>query len=516
MKRTFVLAILDGWGVGKTDESNSIYAAKPATVNFIERNFPNGSLQASGISVGLPWDETGNSEVGHLTLGAGKILYQHLPRISLAIQDKTFFKNQALKEACDHTKTNHSAIHLLGLVTNANIHSSFAHLEAIIQMLVEEKTAPIYIHVFTDGRDTSKEEAEIILKKLESVIQKNKNILIASLMGRHYAMNRDNNWDRTKLAYTLLTKGGATFPTWHEALEHTYARGLSDEFVEPTLVGAPHTIKDNDALIFFNFREDSMRQLTRSFADPLFDTFPTAQLKNVFIVTMTNYEDALPVAVAFPKETVNEPLGKVLADHGKTQLRIAEAEKYAHVTYFFNGLREAPFPNEYRVLIPSQNVAHVEEHPEMHAAAVTDRALVALHDNEFDFILLNYANADIIAHTGNSEATVKAVQTIDHELERLLPAVLSGNHILLLTSDHGNAEAIINLKTGRSETAHNPNPVPFYLISNEFKFDAPKTPRHTTASIGILSDVAPTLLALMGLPKPQEMTGESLLEGLSY
>ncbi|KKU98824.1 MAG: 2,3-bisphosphoglycerate-independent phosphoglycerate mutase [Candidatus Jorgensenbacteria bacterium GW2011_GWC1_48_8] len=325
-------------------------------------------------------------------------------------------------------------------------------------------------------------------------------------------MDRDGHWDRTEAAYKALT-GDLPISAPEEAVKSAYTRELDDEFIEPTAFEA-HAIKDGDALIFFNFREDSMRQIAESFLNPKLDKFPIKIFSNLYIVTMTAYEDKWRARVAFPSERVGNPLGKVLADKGLNQLRIAETEKYAHVTYFFNGGREKPYPNEFRVLVPSKTAVREEEHPEMMASAVTDRAIVALNEGGFDFILVNYANPDIIAHTGNYDAAVQAIKTVDKELNRLVDAVLKGNHVMIVTSDHGNAEEVLNPRTGEPETKHNANPVPIYLVGKDFQKPKPEEILHHPETIGLLADVAPTILELMNIPKPPEMTGQSLLNQL--
>lgn len=517
MRKTFVLTILDGWGIGKLNESNPIYSADLKTIKFIESSFPHGALQASGIAVGLPWKEEGNSEVGHLTIGAGKIIYQHFPRISAAIEDGSFLENPALKSSFEQARKNNSAVHLVGLLTKGNIHASFKHLTSLIEMAKKENCPNLYLHLFADGRDSPPHSILSLIGSLEGVLQKNKIGVIASLMGRYYAMERDKHWERTEKAYRILTGTDINIKSYKEATEEIYQKGLNDEFIEPIIIDKPHSIQDNDAVIFFNFREDSMRQITESFVNPAFNKFPTKKFNNLFVATMTKYQKELKTAVAFPSEEIENSLGEVLADNQKTQLRIAETEKYAHVTYFFNGLKDTPFPNEYRILIPSKSNIRHEEHPEMMAGAITERAIIALNEGGFDFILINYANPDIIAHTGNYQATLEAVKVIDRELEKLVRSVLAGNHILLITSDHGNAESVLNLKTGEPETTHDSNPVPIYLISKDLQKN-PSTKSEQTLPrlkpIGLLSDVAPTLLALMNIPKPADMTGQSLLDQL--
>lgn len=514
MRRTYILAVLDGWGIGKEDESNPIYAARPEHIHSIETLFPCGALQASGLSVGMHWDEEGNSEVGHLTLGAGTVFTQHYRKISLSIEDGSFFKNPALVGAFTHAEKSGGAVHLVGLIGDGVVHSALSHLAALLKMAKEQNCSSLFLDLITDGRDSDPRTASKTIDKVREIIAKEGVGTIVSIAGRYYAMDRDKHWDRTQRTYDLLVgEGKKKVKEPEEALAEIYAKNLSDEYVEPCAVGVPHPVSENDAIIFFNFREDRMRQITTPFVDKTFDAFPHKEIKNLYVATMTQYEDDSAANVAFKKEEVKEPLGKVLADNGKVQLRIAETEKYAHVTYFFNGFKEPPYPNEFRIIIPSKNVAHHEEYPDMMASAITERAIIAINEGGFDFILINYANPDVIAHTGNYEATVKAIKTIDYEIGRLMESALAGNHVLMITSDHGNAEVVLNLQTGEPETRHDANPVPFYLIANEYKKATPERPRRLE-NIGIISDVAPTILALMGLPKPDSMTGQNLLDQL--
>jgi len=534
VKKTVLLVILDGWGIGTHDESNPIYAVKPQIIESIKRIFPIGCLQASGIAIGLPWGEEGNSEVGHLTLGAGKVLYQHFPRISLAIQDGHFFKNQILKNAFDHAKKYNSNLHLVGLLSAGNVHSSFEHLTALLEFAKKENFDRVYFQLFTDGRDSPPKSAPELLKKLEKVIQEKNRGVLASLSGRFYAMDRTQHWDRTEKVYKVLIGEGKTIANYQEILTETYNQNLNDSFIEPTLIGSPlpaqaglpagqasHPIKDNDAVVFFDFREESPRQIVAAFADPDFPNFSVKKFSNLCLATMTQYEEKFNLPVVFPPEAINEPLGKVLSDHNKTQVRIAETEKYAHVTFFFNGYRKEPFPNEYRILIPSINTPHYDQFPEMMAKTVTDRTINSINENAYDFILTNYANPDTMGHTGNYEAAIKAIKIIDQEIGRLLKAVLAQpNTAMIITSDHGNIERMLDPLTGLVETKHDPNPVPIYLVGREFEKILPagrqgkseaETLKTETLNLGTLADVAPTILNLLDLPQPKEMTGNNLL-----
>lgn len=509
-----MLVVLDGWGVGAPDSSNPIHVADPQTFKFIETNFPAGTLQASGITVGLPWEEEGNSEVGHLTLGAGKILYQHYPRISLAIRDGSFFKFPRLKEAFAHAKKTGGKVHFAGLLTTGNVHASFEHLEALVEMAKRETCTSLVLHIFTDGRDSDPHSANALLQKTKELLTQKGVGTIGSVVGRYYAMDRDRHWERTAEAYKLMAQDGGAVRPIEESIKKVYGRDLNDEYIEPTAPNGPVSIKDGDSLIFFNFREDRMKQISEAFLNPKFDKFKTESFKDLFIATLTQYHKEIGGYEVFSRETVETPLGRVLSEDGKAQLRIAETEKYAHVTYFFNGLREEPFPNEYRILIPSQTVSRHDERPEMMASSITDRAIAAIQEGTVDFILVNYANSDMVAHTGNFDATVKAVKVIDAELARLLRVTLDGNHIVLITSDHGNAELLLDLQTGEQETRHNASPVPLYLVAREFAQAGRHEGYYRLPPLGILSDVAPTILELMNIQKPDEMTGASLVDAL--
>ena len=509
MRKTIVLMILDGWGEGEKNESNPIYTANPKIINSLKYSYPCGLLQASGIAVGLPWNEEGNSEVCHLTLGAGRVIHQNFPRISLAIKNGSFFQNPVLKGAFSQAKKNNSFVHLIGLLAapSAYVHSAQEHLLALIKFGKQEGVN-YALHLFTDGRDSPPYSSLEIIKSLGEEVKN-----IASLSGRYYAMDRAKHWDRTEKAYRVLIGDSETIENYEEKIKAIHQR-FNDEYVEPMLLGPLNRgIKDNDSIIFFNFREDRMRQIVEPFVNKSFSEFPIKQFKNLSIATMINYRNDFKVRVAFSPEEVKNPLAKVLADNSKIQLRLAETEKYAHVTYFFNNLVEKPFGNEFRILIPSRMDLKPDEHPEMRAEEITNRLISAIEEKAFDFILVNYANPDIIAHTGNYEATKKVVEIIDEVVDKVVKVVLGQNAVLILTSDHGNIERMFDPFTGEIETKHNNNPVLFYLIGKEFqrqkdKFQAEKEAKDV---IGVLSDVAPTILELLGLKKPKEMTGQSLL-----
>ena len=507
------MLILDGWGVGPRSAVNPIATTPTPTMEFIRTHYPCGSLQSAGIAVGLPWDEEGNSEVGHLTLGAGRVLYQHYPRITMAIRDGSFFKNPALLGAVEHVRKNNSAIHFAGLFGKGNVHSSYDHILALLKLAAENKLEKVHFHLFTDGKDSGPKTGGDLIKKLRAKFQELGVGNIASICGRYYAMDRDGHWDRTEKAHNAMIGKGRVMADIDAIFTSAYGHAGSDEFIDPTVVSPADSIKDGDALIFYDFREDSVRQITESFINPEFEHFQNAKFPNLLVTTMTRYKETFTAPVAFPPQSLENPLGKVLADNGKFQMRIAETEKYAHVTSFFNGLRDLPYKNEYRVLVPSQNVPHHDEHPEMQTREVTNRLLEALNEGVYDFILINFAASDIIAHTGNYQAAQKAIEVIDRELGRILEAIKKDKHALVITADHGNLEQMLDPFTGEPETKHNPNPVPIYIVANEYEREVdPATAEYAESRIiGILSDVAPTVLHLMGIPKPPDMTGDSLL-----
>ncbi|MCL4403858.1 2,3-bisphosphoglycerate-independent phosphoglycerate mutase [Patescibacteria group bacterium] len=513
MKRTLVLVVLDGWGIGPLNEANAIYRAEPRTMNFIRAYFPCGALQASGMAVGLPWEEEGNSEVGHLTLGAGRVIYQHFPKIMLAVQNGSFFRNPAVLGAFAHAKKNNSIVHFFGLLTEGNIHASMAHIAALVKM-ADENGQKFCFDLISDGRDSRPHSVADLVAKLSALIGRDITPDIGSIMGRYYGMDRDRHFERTEEAYKALTGAVQVVPNIAAAAETAYGRDLNDEYVVPSAIGSLRPIQDGDSVVFFNFRSDRMKQISAAFLDPKFSAFPVKKFNDLFVATMTRYEPSFQNPVAFPDEDVQNTFGQIVSAAGRRQLRVAETEKYAHVTYFFNGLREPPFPGEYRVLIPSSGSFHYDQNPAMMAKPITDRVIAALDEGTFDFILVNYANPDMVAHTGNFEATVEAVRAVDAEVNRLLGRVLDGGHVMAITADHGNAEVLLDLKTGEPETKHDPSPVPFYLVAKEYQMPTPANALSSMPVIGMLSDVAPTLLALAGLKKPSEMTGQNLLPQL--
>ena len=518
--RPIVLVVLDGFGVSQEKRGNAVLAARKPNLEFIAKNFPFTTLQASGPAVGLPWGEAGNSEVGHLTMGAGRVIYNHLPRIITAIKNGSFYENPAFLKIISHVKENQSALHLLGLVSSGSVHSYIDHLYALTELANRKGLERVYIHAITDGKDAPRDEAAKIISQLEERIRGHgHNIVIASLVGRFYAMDRDEKWERIRASYELLTKGlGTPFENPVDNIKTSYERGIYDESIESAYLEengeAVGRIRDGDGLIIFNFREDSVREITQAFAKNFFDGFARERLPNLKIATMTEYEKNIPeVEVASPPLEINRPLGRVLSEAGRTQLHIAESEKYAHVTYFFNGGKEKPFLNEDRMLVPSLGVPHFDDHPEMMAREIADKIIESME--RYDFILANFANADMVGHTGNFSAAIKAVEVLDEVIGRVMPEVLEKSGVLIVTADHGNAEQKIHPFSGEPVTEHTSNPVPFYLIGGKFQLERERSPEEISAKYkevgGILIDIAPTILELMRLSKPPEMTGQSLL-----
>ncbi|MFZ2187413.1 MAG: 2,3-bisphosphoglycerate-independent phosphoglycerate mutase [Candidatus Moraniibacteriota bacterium] len=517
MYKPVVLIILDGWGVSNSVAGNPLREATLPTFDKITRFYPMTTLQASGISVGLPWNTAGNSEVGHMTMGAGRVLYQNMPRISLAIQDGSFFKNETLLQTMNAVKETGGKLHIMGLVSSGSVHSHKDHILALLRLAKNEKIDEVYVHAFTDGRDSAPTAGIQQFKELVRTMRLVGIGKVASLSGRNFSMDRNNNWDRVEKTYRMLTDGaGATAADPLLVFEQAYLKNISDEYIEPTILTENNKpialIEDKDAVIFFNFREDRARELTRAFVVPDFDGFERKLLKISF-TTMTEYERGLPVGVAFPPEDVNHSLGEELSLHNKKQLRLAETEKYAHVTYFFNGGKEKAFTGEDRLLIPSPAVSHFDEIPEMSSPKITETLIASLEKNEYDFILVNYANPDMVAHTGNEEASIEAVEATDKSLSILIPAILKAGGAMVITSDHGNVEELKKMSTGEMDTEHSTNPVPLWYVTpdNHREKSAEQMMREQNEVNGLLSDVAPTILDIMEIKKPAEMNGTSLL-----
>lgn len=515
-----LLIVMDGFGISLSERGDATHEARKPNLDYIEKCFPLTTLQASAVAVGLPWGEAGNSEVGHLTMGTGRVIYHHLPRIIVAIHDGSFYQNPALMGVVNHVKSNNSALHLLGLVSSGSVHSYIDHLYALLDLAEREKVPRVFLHAITDGKDAPPQEAAVFMAQIEERLNaKYPAAIIASLVGRFYAMDRDKKWDRIRRTYRLLTAGeGTPFQQPSQYIEQSYERGVYDEYVEPAYLekdGQPlGRVSPRDGLVMFNFREDSMREIAEAFVANNFMSFKRIPIPELKVATMTEYEKNLPGAeAAFKPLEVNWPLARVLAVNAKKQLHVAESEKYAHVTYFFNGGMEKPFPGEDRLLIPSSGVPHFDEHPEMKAREITEKIIERI--SSYDFVLGNFANTDVVGHTGNFEAAIKAVEVVDECVGRIMSEILKSDGVMLLTGDHGNIEQKIHPISGEPLTEHTTNPVPFYLIAKNYRLRKERRPEEIKQlkkeTGGILVDVAPTILELMSLPKPQEMTGQSLM-----
>ena len=503
-KKPVMLMILDGWGVAPASDVNAATLAQTPNLDRYFAEFPNTTLEASGMEVGLPEGQIGNSEVGHLNIGAGRIIYQSLTRITKAIKDGDFFTNEVLCACMDKTKNAGKALHLMGLLSDGGVHSNINHLIALLEMAKARGLEKVYVHAFLDGRDVPPKSAVGFIKQLQEAIAGMDFGKIATVMGRYYAMDRDNRWDRLEKAYKTLVFGeGKLVADPVQGVEASYEAGVTDEFVEPMVVeGVDAKITSGDGIIFFNFRPDRARQITRALNDAEFPHFerPASALP-VNFVCMTQYDATIDAPVAYPPEEYNDTLGEVLAKEGKHQLRIAETEKYAHVTFFFNGGVEAPNLNEERVLINSPKVATYNLQPEMSAYDVTNALLAELDKDKFDVVVLNYANPDMVGHTGVLPAAIKAMEAVDECVGKVVDKVLSLGGSVCITADHGNLEKMAEAD-GTPHTAHTTNVVPFILVSNE---------EHKLHS-GVLADIAPTMLELLNIEKPAVMTGSSLIE----
>lgn len=542
-----VLVVLDGFGIAPPGPGNPISLANPTNLNSYFYTYPNTTLSASGEAVGLPSHEPGNTEVGHINLGAGRVVYQDLPRINMSIADGSFYKNPAFLKASLHVRNTGGKLHLLGLVGEGNVHSSIDHLYALLYLAKENQLEKVFIHVITDGRDSPPKSAGEILPRLEEKIIQLKIGKIATIMGRYYGMDRDRRWERIQKAYACLTRGeGNRAQSPREAIASNYTAGKTDEFIEPTVIIENEKpislIEQNDAIIFYNYRIDRPRELTKAFVLNNFESeankttsfdpyavkyykthLPTDQvsltkpfqrgskIQNLVFITMTEFEKNLPVEIAFPPTVVNLPLGRILSEHEIPQLRMSESEKERFVTFYFNGQREIAFPHEERLIVPSPKVQTYDQKPEMSAREITDILVGKLYEGKFPFILINFANADMVGHTGNIEACVKAVKTLDKCIGKIVRTTLALEGTILITADHGNVEQKINPQTSGVSTEHTHNPVPFIAINSKFRGQVKKL------QSGILADIAPTVLHLMGLVKPSQMTGRNLLEevGLS-
>lgn len=540
------LAVLDGWGISQEGPGNATILSESVNMRRLWVSYPHTELAASGEAVGLPHGEVGNTETGHLNLGAGRIVYQDLPRINMAIANGSFFKNPAFLKAINHAKTNNSNLHLMGLVGAGGVHSNIEHLFALLHLAKENNFTKVFLHLFTDGRDSSPTSAKTYISQVREMIQKEGLGVIASVMGRYWAMDRDLRWDRTEKAYLALTKGqGNLVKTPEEAIDISYGQGKTDEFIEPSIVtdtsGKPISlISDNDAVIFFNFRIDRPRQLSRAFVTQDFEKAPVEfdpysvkytkthlpegprsknpgfekgkSLVNIFFVMMTEYSRSLfesGASVAFPPDVVQLPLGRVLSEAGLRQLRVSESEKERFVTFYFNGQREEPFIGEERIIVPSPSVPTYDLKPEMSAYETTKAVLSRLRTSlEYSFILMNFANPDMVGHTGSIGAAATACKAVDECIGQIVSFVDAYDGVLLITSDHGNAEEMINSHTGAVNTEHTGNPVPFIAVGRNYLGKA------RTLTTGILADVAPTVLNLLNVQVPTEMTGRDLLKDI--
>ena len=509
-KKTTVLMILDGYGLNDRKDHNAVAEANTPVMDKLMKEYPFVKGNASGMAVGLPEGQMGNSEVGHLNMGAGRIVYQELTRITKEIQDGTFFENPALVKAMENCKANDSALHIYGLVSDGGVHSHITHLYGVLEMAKKFDLKKVYVHCFLDGRDTPPASGKGYVEQLEEEMKKLGIGKVASVCGRYYAMDRDNNYDRVELAYKALTKGeGLTAESATTGIQASYDRDETDEFVKPTLGvedGKPvATIQDKDSIVFINFRPDRAREITHAFCDDDFKGFERGKRLDVTYVCFSDYDPTIPNKdVAFHKIAVTNTFGEWLAANDMTQARIAETEKYAHVTFFFNGGVEEPNKGEDRILVNSpKDVATYDLKPEMSAYEVCDKLCAAIKSEKYDVIIINFANPDMVGHTGVEAAAIKAVETVDECVGKAVDALLSVNGTMFICADHGNCEQLVDYETGAPFTAHTTNPVPFILVNYD--------PAYTLKEGGCLADIVPTLIETMGMTKPAEMTGKSLL-----
>lgn len=516
--RPFVLIIMDGWGINPRKEGNAIALARTPHIDKLARTWPHTAVQTSGGAVGLPEGQMGNSEVGHQNIGAGKRVLQDYTRVSESISDGSFFQNPALLKAIEHVKKNSSQLHICGLLGNGGVHAHESHLEALLRLAKMHDIERVYIHAFTDGRDSSPTGGVEFMQLLQTQareIGEDHAAKVATVSGRYYAMDRDNRWDRTGMTYFAMTRAeGQHANSAVEAIAQSYDKDITDEFILPTVIMEESqpvaVVEAGDALIHYNFRPDRARQLTKAFvmkelptqAEGKFNRGPC--LRDLQYVMMTEYEEGLDAEVAYRADEVEMPLARVVAEAGLRQFHTAETEKYAHVTYFINGRRETPFQGEDRVLVPSPKVPTYDLQPEMSAAGVTETAIEHIRSGQYDLVIMNYANADMVGHTGVIEAAIKGVEAVDAGVGRVVDATLAVGGGLLITADHGNAEQLIEYATGKPFTAHTIYPVPLYLV-------VPQLAQARLRTDGILADVSPTILQILGIPQPKDMTGRSLL-----
>jgi 2,3-bisphosphoglycerate-independent phosphoglycerate mutase len=523
--RPTVLIIIDGFGIAPDEDGNAVTRANMPNFKKYTQRYPVVTLKASGETVGLMWGEMGNSEVGHLTIGAGRVYYQALPRIEQAIEDKSFFENEILLKAMAHVKENKGTLHVMGILSSGKVHGYDKHIYSILEMAKKNRCSNVVVHAILDGRDTLYNSGIDFIDELQTKMRKIGTGQLATVSGRFYAMDRDNRWDRTESAYRAIVEGKSESMTQDakEAIKASYAQEIFDEEFKPTVCtdhkGNPiATVKDGDAIVFTNFRADRARQITKALALPDFQDFTRPWIPNVYIATMTGYEKNLPVNVIFTAQDIPNTLAEVISKAGLVQLHLAETEKYAHITFFLNGAREVAFPNEDRQIVPSPQVAMYNEKPDMSAREITDRTVKAVASGNYDAIMLNFANPDMVAHTGDFEATIKANEVIDECVGKIVDAVLEKDGCVLITADHGNAEEVKNLQTGGVDKEHSTNPVPLFVISRSregksgISGDVPNGDLSLLQPVGVLADVAPTMLKVMGVPQPVEMTGAPLIE----
>ena len=514
--------ILDGFGIAPLSDGNPMSDASMPNFQKFIRMYPTMTLMASGEEVGLSWGEMGNSEVGHLAIGAGRVYYQLFPRINKDITSGEFFQKQVLLDAIDHVKKHKSKLHLIGMVSAGRVHSMDEHCYALLELAKSHGVKDVYVQAILDGRDTIYNAGIDFIQNLNAKMKKLGVGKIASMSGRFFAMDRDNRWDRIEKAYNAMVLGqGEMAMDTIDAIKASYVKEVYDEQFVPTVLTEHDRpvglVEENDAVIFFNFRSDRMRELTKAFSLADFTAFPRTHIDNLFIATMAEYEAGLPVEVVYPPEKIEQCLAQVFSERGLHQLHIAETEKYAHVTFFLNGTREEPFPGEDRQIVPSPKVASYDEEPAMSAKELTDRVVKALQQNTYDFIVMNFANPDMVAHTGNLDATKKALEVVDDCMGKIVNAVLSHDGTVFITADHGNAEELKNLRTGEMDKEHSTNLVPFIIIGKVFEGqssiagEVPNGDLSLMSPVGMLADVAPTILAVMGIPQPELMTGQSLI-----
>nr|AIA21609.1 phosphoglycerate mutase [Neopyropia fucicola] len=513
-----VLAILDGWGHTNIQQGNAIKIANTPTIDSLIHAYPSTLLAASGQEVGLPKGQMGNSEVGHTTIGGGRVIQQELVKIGNSIVDKSFFNNLELNEACEHANHNKTSLHLIGLCSNGGVHSHIDHLLALIDLADSKQVTNLYLHLITDGRDTSSNSAKYFIKIVADHIKHKQFATISTISGRYYAMDRDFRWSRTQAAYNILTSSNSTklnaSVNYDDLIDHYYNKGISDEFLPPSRINLG-SIKDNDAIVFFNFRPDRMRQIVQAFVQKPFNCFATKPLDNLRVVTFTNYDTSLNTTIAFHPHILNNFLGEVLCKYGLKQFRVSETEKYAHVTYFFNGGAEEPFPGEDRELVSSPDVTTYDFSPDMSAELVTQKSISAIKKAIYSCIVINYANADMLGHTGKLKETIQSIETVDRCMTELLDAVSKINGTLIITADHGNAECMFT-DEGNPCTSHTTNLVPLILIEGEQEAISGHGGQVKLRNNGSLADIAPTILDILHLKKPPEMTGKSLIINSRY